>query len=352
MGLISIIVPVSSRVNSQVLHIQQLEKLASIVDRHDFEFIFVGDVTHKDALSLLEEKIEGDKRYRIITLTRDFGSKASFLAGITYASGDCVGYFSSSNLDPCQIFEKLIQYWESGAKVVLGKWDKFQSRASIIKGLNTRKNYLRNSFISSRIDFLDVSSLLIDKDAYYLLSQITDPFSDIIETLAWTGFQFHLVEYSYQNQGDVSRNLVFKEQTLNLDISPSLNMPKTIQTSLSIGLFLIMLGGLSFFGLEIAREYYEIIIPEWWLFASIGILIGGIQLALMSVLGEQLYKSLLKIRSRPVYVVESIINPPISSKYESREKLEKMILSLWSVRKQKSAYGSSLNSNPADEDPG
>ena len=97
MGLISLIVPVSSRVNRQVLYTRHLEKLASKVAEHDFEFIFVGDGAYKDSISVLNERAEDDKRYRIITLTRDFGATAAFLAGITYASGDCAGYFSGSS---------------------------------------------------------------------------------------------------------------------------------------------------------------------------------------------------------------------------------------------------------------
>jgi dolichol-phosphate mannosyltransferase len=350
MGLISLIVPVSTRVNRQVLHTRQLEKLASKVAEHDFEFIFVGDGSHQDSLSALKEKANNDKRYRIITLTRDFGSTASFLAGITYASGDCAGYFSGRNLDPCLVFEELIRHWESDVKIVFGKWADSNSKASNKQHSPNRETYLRRKLFPNRIYFQDVSSLLIDKEVYFILAQITDPFSDIVETLAWTGFQSHLVEYSIQVQSDGRRSLIFKDRSINLEHPLTPYSPKTFQTSLSIGLFLAMLGGLTALGLVIAREYYQLYIPNWSLLGGFVVLIIGVQLGLMGIFGEHLYKSLEKIRSRPVFVVDSILNPPVSSETEGREKIEKMILSLWSIRKQKSAYTSSMNSLSSDKE--
>ena len=91
---------------------------------------------------------------------------------------------------------------------------------------------------------------------------------------------------------------------------------------------------------------------------SLGVVIAASQagrvgsaLALrVGIFGEHLYKSLEKIRSRPVFVVDSIVNPPVSSETEGREKIEKMILSLWSIRKQKTTYASSINSLSSDQE--
>jgi ABC-type antimicrobial peptide transport system permease subunit len=234
--------------------------------------------------------------------------------------------------------------------MVFGKWADSSLMASNNQRALDRETYLRRKLFPNRIYFEDVSSLLIDKEVYYILSQITDPFSDIIETLAWTGFQSQLVEYSFQVQSDGGRSLIFKDQSLNFEYSQAIYSPKTFQTSLSFGLFLAMLGGLTALGLVIASEYYQLSVPVWWMLAGVVVLIIGVQLGLMGIFGEHLYKSLEKIRSRPVFVVDSIVNSPVSSETEGREKIEKMILSLWSVRKQKTAYASSMNSLSSDRE--
>jgi len=58
MGLVSIIIPVTQRVNRLVLQTRQLETLASEVTGHDFEFIFVDDGSHPESLQVLRDKLK------------------------------------------------------------------------------------------------------------------------------------------------------------------------------------------------------------------------------------------------------------------------------------------------------
>ena len=350
MGLISIIVPVVSRVNRLVLQTKQLETLASEVTSHDFEFIFVDDGSHLEPLKVLKETSDKDKRYRIITLTRDFGETAAFLAGITYASGDCAGFFSGRSIDPCKIFSELIQHWESGSKVVFGKWEDDSPYSSENRSSLRSEMSLARKLFPNRFYFQDINSLLIDKEVMYILSQITDPYSDIIEIIAWTGFSPHLVEYSIHTEEGESKRITFQDQSISLEYSEGIYSPKTFKTSFSIGLLLATLGALTTAGFIIAQDYYQTFIPDWWMLTSIIVFVFGIQFGLMGLFGEQLFRSLEKLRSRPVFIVDAIINPPKSSSTEGREKIEKMILSLWSVRKQKIAYSSSMSSAAPEED--
>ena len=346
MGLISIIVPVAARVHNQVLHTKQLESLASKVSGHDFEFIFVDDGLQQRSKNFLIDKAQNDKRYRIITLTRDFGQAGSFLAGLSYASGDCAGYFSGVNLDPCPVFRELIQLWEDKSRVVLGKWTDPQSRSIQSKGTA----FFQQNLVSNQIPFQDISSILVDREVFDIFSQVTVRSDNLIEILAWAGVKPHLVEYSIQSLEGGRKTVVFKDQVLMLEYSESLNSQKSFQTSLSIGLFLAVLGGLTTIGLIAASEYYQRFVPVWWILIGVILFLIGIQLGLLGILGGKLYQSLERIRGRPAFVVDSIVNPPIATSLESKERLEKMILSLWSVRKQRIDYAKSKDEPPAENE--
>lgn len=340
MGLISIIVPVSQRVNRLVLQAKQLELLASDTSKHDFEFIFVGDAVHQESFQVLNGRAKLDKRYRIISLTRDFGATANIMAGITYASGDCAGFFSERNIDPSKVIAELIRHWDSGAKIVLGKWADPGTKSR--KNLFSDNGVMRTLF-SKRIHYQDISSVLFDKDIIYMLSQISDPYSNIIEFLAWTGYKPHLVEYTKGAQQGDADILSFEVQQIVLEHGDGLYSPQTFQVSLFSGLILAILGGLFIMGILFAGEYFSLPVSDWLLVVGIVVLIIGVQFALIGLLGEQLFRSLEKLRSRPLFVVDSITNPPISPATEGREKIEKMILSLWSIRKQKISYASSTS---------
>ena len=346
MGLISIVVPVAKRENRLVLQCKQLEKLAADNHAYDFEFILVDDGSHRESISRITELAQNDKRFRLVILTRDFGATAAFLAGITYASGDCAGFLSGVNLDPSKVFAELINQWESGAKIVLGKWEAPASRS---RGIAISDPLLKRRIFPNRIYFRDISSLLVDKEVVYILSQISDPFSDIIEILAWIGIDPQLVEYDQETMPEGGSELKFRHHSISLNYSEGIYSPKTFSTSLSIGFVLAAFGVLATAGLIIAGDYYQAFIPDWWMLAGVLFFIIGMQLILMGVFGEQIYRSLEKTRSRPVFVVNSIINPPVSSSVQGREKIEKMILSLWNIRKQKVSYASSLNTQQSED---
>lgn len=350
MGLISIIVPVTSRVNRLVLHTRQLESLAQEVTNHDFEFIYVDDGSNEESVRILAERASNDKRYRVITLTRDFGSIALFLAGITYASGDCVGFFSDPNIDPSKIFQKLIHHWESGSLIILGKWkDPYMKPLVARRLLQKEIAYVRNLF-SNKIYIQEISSLIIDKRIMYVLPQVTEGYGDIVDLLAWTGYPAHLVEYAIEAQKGEGKRLSFQDREISLKHNEGIYMMMRFKISMSLGVILTILGALSSLTIILAQEYSMLVISEWWVLGSAFVFILGIQLCLMGFYGYHLWRTFVKVGGRQVFVVDSVINPPISESLEGREKIDKMILSLESIRKQRIAYATSVQGTSTEED--
>lgn len=350
MALISIVVPVAKRVNRVVLQCRHLEQIAAQNQDSDFEFIFVDDGSHHESISHITGISGWDKRFRLVILTRDFGTTAAFLAGVSCASGDCVAYFPHSSPDPVMVFAEMLSHWRSGCKIVLGKWQVSRNSRKVL-GITLSDPLPKRSKFATRIDTQELRSLLVDKEVTYILSQISDPFSDIVEILAWIGIEPRLVEYNRQADADAPAEVKFKHHNITLDYQAGLLSHKSIRTSIWIGIFLAAAGVLITAGLILAGEISGASIPEWWLFSSGLLFMLGLQLTLMGVFGEQIYTSLQKNRNRPAFVVDRIINPPVSSSVEGREKIEKMILSLWNVSRQKVPHTSSISTQKPDSSP-
>jgi len=348
MDLISIIIPVAHRVNRLVLQCKQLEKLAADNHEHDFEFIFVDDGLHRESTSRITELTQKDKRFRLVVLTRDFGETAAFIAGAAYASGDCVGYFRGKNLDPAMVFGELINHWHEGARIVVGKWVNPGSHSWRSRGVVFSDPKLPRRIFPQKIYFQDISSLLVDKEVNYILSQISDPFSELPEILAWTGIDPILVEYEWQIDDVNEKHYRFKHRSISLNYTVGAFSASSLRTYISLGFVLAMLGVLITAGLVIANEYYSGDIQDWWVLTGVVILMIGGEFVLMGIFGEQIVRSLEKIRSRPAFVVDTVINPPVPTSEQGREKIEKMILSLWNVRKQKNIYSSAQHSQVDD----
>jgi len=117
MAVISIIVPVYYNAASLRALSERLAALASANARHAFEFIYVDDGSGDDSYAVLSKLASLDNRVRVIRLARNFGSNAAILAGMTYATGDCVGCIAADLQDPPETLTEMIILWEAGHKV-------------------------------------------------------------------------------------------------------------------------------------------------------------------------------------------------------------------------------------------
>ena len=339
MDLISIVIPVVKRVNRLLLQCKQLENLAAENHEYDFEFLFVDDGSHSESISKITEITQKDKRFRLVVLTRNFGETAAFIAGAAYASGDCVGFFRGNNFDPELVISDLIEYWHAGAKIVLGRSVDPGSPTGKTRGLlSTDTKFLRRMFPER--NFQDISSLFIDKEVYYLFSQISNPHSGLLEILAWTGINPVLVEYKLQVDEGNEKQYVLTHRSISLNYADGVSPASSLRTLTVLGLILSLMGVIITASLIIENQYYSVNFQDWWILTGAVFILMGVEFILMGVFGEQIVRSVEKIRSRPTYVVDTVINPPISSSEHGREKIEKMILSLWNVRKQKNIYSS------------
>lgn len=350
MGLISFIVPFSSRVDELELRIEQLVSLAAEVKQHDFEFIYLANGSNRASNKRLEDRIEKDNRHRVVILTRDFCASTKFIAGMTYASGDCAIYIGEAPLARSEILIEMIRYWESGSKFIISrKENSTQRNSGTLSAVRNKISSLLTGY-PNQITIGEICCLLIDKHVMYVLTQITEPHRDILENLAWTGFQARLVESSYQEGEGKGVRSAFQDEILVL--STELRIPTAFRTSKSIGILVAFLGGLFSIGFIYALAGYENIIPDWWLIISSMLVVIGIQMYLIGMVGGKLHRSIDMMSDKPLFVVDTIINPPVQSTPEGKEKLEKMILSLWSMRKRRNDFLSNSGSpiSPTSEE--
>lgn len=347
MGLITIIVPVSSHVNELELKAEQLESLAEDFKHYDFEYIYLDNGSNSASIEWLEDRVESDKRYRVVILTRDFGDTAQILAGTTYASGDCAILLRKVPLDPSRIIMEMIRHWESGSKVIISRQKESPRRYSDTLSVVRSKTSSILAGYMNQTTKDELRCLLIDKQVMYVFTQIVDPHRDIFEILAWTGFQTCLVEFSSQEDEGGERRFIFRDEIVSL--STDLKTPKVFRTSLSLGILVALLGVLFTIGLIFALTSYEFIMPDWWLIISSMLVVLGIQMSLTGIIGGKIHRSIEMVSEKPLFVVDTLLNPPVQSTAVGKEKLEKMILSLWSIRKRRSDF-TSTSSSPASEE--
>ena len=100
MKKISIIIPAYNEGESLPMLYDRLEKLMSSMQNYEFEILFVNDGSKDKTIQLIKEYREKDNRICYVDFSRNFGKEIAMIAGLDYATGDCVIFMDADLQDP------------------------------------------------------------------------------------------------------------------------------------------------------------------------------------------------------------------------------------------------------------
>jgi glycosyltransferase involved in cell wall biosynthesis len=137
--LLSVIVPIGARrSNLKTLYAQY--KAGVEQTGLPYEFIFVLDGSHGDAIAQLEQLLSEGEDFTVVNLTRSFGEAAALMAGFEYSSGEAIVTLPAyAQIDPVDI-RKLVAALSSADMAVGRRWPRYgnfidRARRSAFHGL-------------------------------------------------------------------------------------------------------------------------------------------------------------------------------------------------------------------------
>src|SRR5215470_17501508 len=98
-------------------------RLDAVLDRLDglAEVIFVDDGSRDDGACIVAEKARDDQRYRLISLSRNFGHQVAITAGMDIASGQAVIVMDADLQDPPELVIEMVAKWKAGFEIVFAE---------------------------------------------------------------------------------------------------------------------------------------------------------------------------------------------------------------------------------------
>lgn len=313
----SIIVPVYFNELNLPDTIPQLLNLQHQLQNYTFELVFVDDGSGDHSLDvLLDFQSRFPKIIKVVKLTRNFGSMAAIQAGFTVATGDCVGMISADLQDPPELFQEMIDYWEKGTKAIFAvRQDRndpvisklFSNGYYSLVQKFAIKNYPRGGF-----DFFVIDRQLVNE-----VNRIQEKNTNLMTLIFWLGFQPILIPYTRrQRTKGKSRWTLSKKLKMFIDTFISFTFfPIRVLSvigflvaiiSLSYGLYVLVYWAL--FGIEVKGW-----VPTMLIIAFT----TGVQMAMLGVVGEYLWRTLDEVRRRPAFVIDEIYENSIPHKNSS-----------------------------------
>jgi polyisoprenyl-phosphate glycosyltransferase len=319
MSLVSIVVPVYHNARSLP---ELTSRLASLAERNaddSFEFIFVDDGSRDDSFEVLQQLLADDDRIRIVRLSRNFGSTPAIIAGLNAASGDAVAAIAADLQDSPELIHDMLARWREGNKVVLAVRDGRDDPGltSLLSSIFYRlfRRFAIASMPPGGFDFF-----LIDRQVCDLICRIGETNTYVMGLILWLGFR--PVELPYhrgprlarfgRSMWSLSRRVkYFIDSFVAFTYFP-------IRVASVLGLALSLLG-LLYALLVVALRLFKGYQPEGWASLMVVVLVvSGVQLFIMGILGEYLWRTLDVARRRPQFIVERTLGFKTSSSPEVR----------------------------------
>lgn len=319
MKTISIVVPVYFNEQNLPDTIPQLLSLAEKLPGYSLELVFVDDGSGDRSLDLLlEYRSQNPGKIKVVKLTRNFGSMSAIQAGFTVATGDCVGMISADLQDPPEIFLDMVSHWEKGSKAVFAVRQGREEHVVQKMLSNTYYSLIRRfalaEYPNGGFDFF-----LIDRQVVADLNRIQEKNTNVMTLIYWLGYKPVMIPYIRRQRAKGKSRWTFAKK-----------IKLFIDTFVAFSFFPIRI--LSVLGLLVAAGsfLYGGFVLFYWFFYGIEVkgyvpiivvlaFNSGLQMAMLGVLGEYLWRTLDEVRRRPQFVIDEIYQTPKQADREHTE---------------------------------
>jgi len=301
---LSIVIPVF---NEEAVIPALVERLRSFVARLtplETEVILVDDHSVDRSPELLKEICSNDPRFRYARLAKNSGSHVAILAGLARARGGCAVFLAADLQDPPELILQMLDLWRAGHHVV---WAVREER----RGVSRLDVFLANTFyrllnLLGEVDLPPRGSdfALLDRKAVNALLQSAGSDPSIGGEIARLGFSSAQISYTKEERAaggskwTLNRKLkAFADAFVSFSYAP-------LRAMSYVGMVFSLLG----FGYAVLvivlRAMTRTPVQGWSSLIVVVLVLGGVQMMMLGILGEYLWRTLEAARHRPTYFLE------------------------------------------------
>ena len=309
--LLSIIIPVYFNEANIPVTWPALElALAPLPAGVDWEVVFVDDGSGDRSYdALLAVHAAAPQRVRIIKLTRNFGQVAAILAGFHAARGDCCAVMSADLQDPPELLLEMVDRWQRGGhKIVLatrtarddGRFARWASRLFY----RSMRRFAIPNMPEGGFDFF-----LLDRQVVDLMNRIEERNTFLQGQILWSGFVPEVIPYARRRR-EIGRSRWTLSKKLKYFTDGFVTYTVAPIRLITLAGLVVSLLSFAYASLIFVLKLGWQIPIEGWAPIMISILgLSGVQLVMLGIIGEYLWRNYHETRRLPNFVVESVVEP-------------------------------------------
>jgi len=273
-----------------------------------WEVIFVDDGSKDRSLALLKELAATEPRYKLLSLSRNFGHQMAITAGLDRAEGEAVVVMDADLQDPPEVVSQMLARWREGFDVVFGVRSRRHGE-SAFKKLTAAVFYrlLRAMLGSASIPADAGDFRLMSRPVVLTLRALREHHSFVRGMVWWVGFRQTAVAYERPARfAGETKFPVRKMLRFAIDgITSFSTVPLRMATWLGLLAGLVAVAGV---GWALYSKFFGGVVRGW---TTIMIVVGigsSAQLLMTGILGEYVGRIYEEVKRRPLYIVQDEVN--------------------------------------------
>jgi glycosyltransferase involved in cell wall biosynthesis len=299
---LSVVIPIF---NEETTLPELRRRLATVLEAlaPDFEVVFVDDGSSDSSAGLLAAMSAEDPRYKILTLSRNFGHQTALSAGIDHASGAAVVLMDGDLQDPPELIPDLVAKWREGYDVVYAI--KGKRKEGVLKRAGFRLFYRMLSRLASVELPLDAGIFsIMDRRTVEILRSMPERNRYISGLRAYSGGRQTGIRFERgARYAGAPRQTTRKLARLALDALFSFSyVPLRLATYVGLGASAIAFAFLA--TVLYFKLFTDLAITGWASVMSAVLFLGGVQLVTVGIIGEYIGRIFDEVKGRPYYVID------------------------------------------------
>ena len=271
------------------------------------EVIFVDDGSRDGSASIVSDKVQDDPRYRLISLSRNFGHQVAITAGMDIASGQAVIVMDADLQDPPELVIEMVAKWKAGFEIV------FAERLSR-QGESLFKRWTANVFyrVLSRLTSVEIPRnagdfRLIDRKALAVFRQMRERDRFVRGMFGWIGFRQASVPFHRPGR-DVGSTKYSLRKMLALSLNGVIGFSDIpLRLALWLGFLISGVAGAMCLYVVALVAYDYTMVPGWASTMVLVAFLSGVNLLMTGIVGLYVGRIHSEVKNRPLYVVAQAV---------------------------------------------
>lgn len=271
------------------------------------ELIFVDDGSKDNSLNeILNLKKQYPAIIKAIKFTRNFSQVSAIYAGYKYSKGKCAITISADIQEPPELMNEMLNYhFKDNYEIVIG------TRESRDESYFRRKTSDMFYSMIKKLSFSNMPSggydyVLISKKVKGIILERHEANPFWQGQLLWSGHSAKFIPYKRSERKTGKSRWTFARKIKYLIDGVTSYSYFPLRLMSVVGSLVAMAGFIYALIILVSKLFGEFVFKGWAPIMIVVLVLSGIQMLMIGIIGEYLWRVLDQVRNRPPYIIENI----------------------------------------------